>query len=96
MRKREAQSLNDILGESLRSLKIDGKLNETRLMEAWPSVVGSGITNHTKSLYVSRRILYVQMDSAVIRHELQMMRQSLMEHLNKAAGSETIKDIIFR
>jgi predicted nucleic acid-binding Zn ribbon protein len=96
MRKRDAQSLNDILGEALKSLRIDGKLNETRLMAAWPSIVGAGITNYTKSLYISRHVLYVQMDSPVIRNELQMMRQSLIEHLNKEVGTETIKDIVFR
>lgn len=96
MRKREAQSLSEILGESLKNLQIDGKIHETRIMDAWSDVVGPVITAHTGNKYVSRRILYVQMDTPIIRSELQMMRQSLVEKLNKVAGSDTIKDIIFR
>jgi predicted nucleic acid-binding Zn ribbon protein len=96
MRKRDAQSLHDILDEALKSLKIDGKLNETRVIAAWPEIVGSGIVAHTKSLYINRRVLYVQMDSPVIRNEMQMMRQSLIEHLNNRVGKEAIRDIVFR
>lgn len=96
MRKREAQALSEILGESLKNLQIDGKIHETRVLDAWPEVVGPVISAHTGNKYVSRRILYVQMDTPIIRNELQMMRQSLVERLNKAAGADTIKDIVFR
>jgi predicted nucleic acid-binding Zn ribbon protein len=96
MRKREAQSLSEILGESLKNLQIDGKINETRILDAWSEVVGPVISAHTINKYVSRRVLYVQMDTPIIRSELQMMRQNLVERLNKAAGADTIRDIIFR
>lgn len=96
MRKRNAQCLHDILDEALKSLHIDQKIFETRLISSFPEIVGSGIAKHTKKIYIQKGILYVQIDSAVIRNELQMMRQSLIEHLNKQVGHETIKDIIFR
>jgi len=96
MRRRNSQTIQEILEESLKSMHIDGKIYETRLMNAFPEIVGSGIAAHTKNIYISRGTLYVQMDSAVIRNELQMMRQSLINHLNKRVGHETIKDIIFR
>lgn len=96
MRKREAQSLSEILGDSLKNLQIEGKIHETRILDAWAEVVGPILAAHTGNKYVSRRILYVQMDTPIVRSELQMMRQSLVEKLNKAAGAETIKDIIFR
>ncbi|MCE5174577.1 MAG: DUF721 domain-containing protein [Bacteroidales bacterium] len=96
MRRRNTQSLHEILDEALKSMKIDGKLFETRLINAYPEIVGSGIAAHTKSLYIQRGVLYVKIDSAVIRNELQMMRQSLIEHLNRQVGHDTIKDIVFR
>jgi len=96
MRKTNAQSLRDILDESLKSLKIDGKIFETRIITSYPEIVGAGIAAHTKSLYIRKGVLYVQIDSAVIRNELQMMRQSLIEHLNKHVGHTTIQNIIFK
>lgn len=96
MRRRNSQTIQEILEESLKSMNIDGKIYETRLMNAFPEIVGSGIAAHTKNIYISRGTLYVQMDSAVIRNELQMMRQSLINHLNRQVGHDTIKDIIFR
>jgi len=96
MRRRNTQSLHEIIDEALKSLHIDGKIYETRLISAFPEIVGSGIASHTKNVYIQKGILFVQMDSAVIRNELQMMRQSLIEHLNRRVGHETIKDIVFR
>jgi predicted nucleic acid-binding Zn ribbon protein len=96
MRRRNAQSLHDILDEALKGLNIDQKLFETRLITAFPEIVGAGIAAHTKNVYIQKGILYVQMDSPVIRNELQMMRQSLIEHLNRQVGHTTIKNIVFR
>jgi Protein of unknown function (DUF721). len=96
MRKKNAQTLQEVLDEALKSMNIDGKLYETRLISSYSEIVGSGIAAHTKGLYIRKKVLYVQIDSPVIRNELQMMRQSLIGHLNKHVGHETIDDIIFR
>jgi predicted nucleic acid-binding Zn ribbon protein len=96
MRKRDAQSLGEILKESLHSLKIDGKIQETRLLEAWPEIVGSLVATHTLGTNISKKILYVKLDSPLLRSELQMMRQNLIDRLNVASGGDTIKEIIFR
>lgn len=96
MRRRNTQCLKEILDETLMNLRIDTKLYETRLISAFPQIVGPGIASHTKNVYIQKGILFVQIDSAVIRSELQMMRQNLIVHLNKHIGHEIIKDIVFR
>ena len=96
MRKREAQTLSEILQESLKNLQIDGKIQETRVLAAWPEVVGPLLASHTLGTNINRKVLYVRLDSPLLRNELQMMRQSLIERLNKASGSDTLKDIVFR
>lgn len=96
MRKREAQTLSEILQESLKNLQIDGKIQETRVLAAWSEVVGPLLASHTLGANINRKVLYVRLDSPLLRNELQMMRQSLIERLNKASGSDTLKDIVFR
>lgn len=96
MRKQEAQALSAILDESLRNLQIDGKIHESRVTAAWAEVVGPVIAAHTIDRYIAKQILFVKLDTPILRSELQMMRLSLIEKLNKAAGAETIRDIVFR
>lgn len=96
MRRKDAQTLGAILKESLEDLKIDVKIQETRLLEAWPEIVGPLLGTHTLSLRVYKQVLYVHVDSPILRSEYQMMRQSLVERLNQASGGNTIRDIVFR
>lgn len=97
MKKTDALPLRDILQESLRNLNIEDKIHESRLVEWWPAVVGTTIAGHTLSTTIVRKVLYVKLDTPILRNELQMMRQNLLEQLNKASGQpNTITDIVFR
>jgi len=96
MIKKNSQSLGEILDEFIKSQHLDGKLYETRLINAYPEIVGSGISSHTKNLYIKDGILYISFDSSVIRNEMQLMRQSLISRLNGHIGHDIIREIIFR
>jgi len=96
MIKKNAQSLHEILDELISSQHLDGKLYETRLINVYPEIVGAGINAHTKSLYIRDGVLYLSLDSSVIRNEMQLMRQNLISHLNRRIGHDIIREIIFR
>lgn len=96
MIKRNAQCIKDILDEFISSQNLEGKLYETRLKNAYPEIVGTGINSHTKSLFIKDGILYVSLDSSVIRNEMQLMRQSLISRLNKNIGHDIVRNIVFR
>lgn len=96
MKRQEARSVGDILNELLKIQQLDSKLNETKLIHAWPQVVGPAIARYTTNLYISRGILYVQLSSAVVRNELSMCRNMLLRQLNSTVGTTVIQNIIFR
>ncbi len=77
-------------------MKLEGKLNEIRLIESWEEIVGKAISSRTSKIYIKDQVLYIHMNSSVARNELLMLRQALKEKLNEKAGSEVIKDIILR
>ncbi len=96
MNKREIRSLKDILNDSLHDLNIDSKIKESRIIESWSAVVGPLIAAHTTEIKIYRKVLYIKLDTPILKNELQFMRQNLMTRLNEVAGGETIYDIIFR
>ena len=96
MRKRNTEELRDVLAQVLKQTKLDKPLAEKRLIDAWPIVLGANITQYTSSLTIKNRILNVSLTSSVLRHDLFLSKDQIVNSLNRHVGSEVIKDIIFR
>jgi len=87
--------LKDIINELLKEYKLSDKLKEIKLIETWPKVVGKIIAKHTTGIYVRNKKLYITLDNAAVREELQYAKTKLIKSLNKAVGGD-IEDIFFR
>jgi predicted nucleic acid-binding Zn ribbon protein len=96
MRRKETQRISDIITEVTRNTDLGSKLQETRLMENWVNILGPMIGNSTRKLFISKRVLFVYIESPVIRHELFMMRTRLLEVLNQSVGENIVDTIVFR
>lgn len=97
MKKKDAISLKEALVnffEENESLKIG--LAERKAVKAWSELFGEGVTHYTKKIYLQRNILYVHLSSSVLRAELLMSKDNLINKLNETAGIEVVKDIVFR
>ena len=70
------------------------KLAETRLINAWNTVLGVSISRFTDKLFIKKRTLYVHLTSAVLKSEIMMCREQLIIKLNKEAGRNVIDSII--
>lgn len=96
MRKRNTESLRDIIGQVLKTNHLDKQLNEKRLIEAWPKVLGENIMKYTSDLSIRNKVLYVSLNSSVLRHDLFISREEIKTSLNRSVGAEVINSIIFR
>jgi len=96
MRKKNTELLSDVIRQVLKQQHLDKPLNEKRLMDAWPMVLGTNIMQYTSELSIRNRVLYVKLTSSVLRHDLFISREEIKTSLNKQVGSEVIVDIIFR
>jgi len=89
-------SLKEVIEELLKVYRLDVKLDDVDLINSWEKVVGKMISNHTESLKVINRVLYVKVDSSALRHELHMERSKILKKLNKKVGKKVIDEIILR
>ncbi len=94
-RKSNEFTLKEAIEQLLSTYKMSGKINETRIIQAWEQVCGAMISRHTENLYIKNRILYVKVDSAALRNELSYAKTKLINALNNAVKEEVINDIIF-
>jgi predicted nucleic acid-binding Zn ribbon protein len=96
MRRSKTISLAEALKDYTREMNLDGKLSEVSVISSWQDIVGKAISSRTSKIYIKDHILYVHLNSSVVRNELLMLRETLREKLNEKAGSEVIKDIVLR
>lgn len=96
MRKRNTESLRDIIGQVLKSNHLDKQLNEKHVIDAWPKVLGDNIMKYTTDLTIRNKVLYVSISSSVLRHDLFISKEEIKASLNKQVGAEVINNIIFR
>jgi predicted nucleic acid-binding Zn ribbon protein len=96
MKRRNEYSIKEVLEAFVKAYRMEDKLNETELMNSWDKVVGPIFSNHTQHMSIKNKILYVQLDSAVLRNELMIARSKLVEMLNREIGKKIIEDIVLR
>ena len=96
MRRRNSESLDQVLQQVLKEQHLDGKLSEVRLINNWAGIVGPQLAAQTEKLYIRNHILYLHVKSAIVRNELMLMRASLIKKLNESVGMTAIKNIVLR
>jgi len=96
MRRSRTLSLAEALQDYIKEMNLEGKLNEVGLINSWEDTVGKVVASRTKKLYIKDKVLHVSLNSSVVRNELSMLRQELVNKLNEKAGTEVITDIVFR
>ena len=96
MRRSNTQSLSEVLKEYIEHNRIDRKLKEIDVVQGWEELLGKTISRYTKNIYISNRILYVEITSSVVKNELFMMREEICRRINENAGQDIVSKIIFK
>lgn len=97
MRKRNTESIGEVLKQYFEENPFfRRKLAESRAVTGWSKLLGPMIASYTSNIYYRNGILYVSLNSSVLRSELLMAKDRLITKLNEHAGIHIINDIVFR
>ena len=96
MRRSKTITLAEAVNDYIKEMNIGGKLSEVTIINSWEEIVGKAISSRTTKIFIKDHTLYVHLNSSVVRNELLMLRQELMEKLNQKAGTEVIRDIVLK
>ncbi len=89
-------TLKEVISQLLNTYRWGNKLDEVKVAESWEKVVGGIIGRHTTNIQVRNKILYVKLDSSVLRSELHMAKSKIVKSLNEEVGKDVIDDIVLR
>ena len=96
MRRSKTITLAEAIQDYLKEMHLEGKLSETGVINSWEEIVGKAIASRTSKIYIREGVLYVHLNSSVVRNELLMLRQALKEKINEKAGTEVIREIVLK
>ena len=88
MKRNDAEQIGKLIQQFLRQESLESPLNEQRLLDAWPQILGPAAA-YTSNLYIRNQTLYVHLTSAALR-------EVLVRTLNQRVGATVITNIIFR
>lgn len=95
MFKRSVQPIKNLILQNLRAQGLETPLLQKRLIDAWPTVVGSTVARYTHETFIQNQTLVVRLTRPTLRTELSMRRGELVKKLNEQVGGQVIADIRF-
>ncbi len=95
-RYKDGKRLNQALDEYLKAMGVDLKVKETQAIEHWGELMGDAVKARTEKIYIKDRVLYLSINSSVMRDELQQSKSSILKKFNESAGIDLIDNIFFR
>lgn len=96
MKKTNDRPIKDVLHELINAYKLNGKLNEARVVSSWNAVMGKTIAKHTTKIFVKNRKLFIAINSAPLKQEMFYAKEKIVQLMNKELGEAFIKDVVFQ
>ena len=96
MRRTKTILMGDLLDEFFKRPYVAAKVAEGRLPDTWREIVGDRVADLTTELRLEKRILYVRIQSSVVRSELFYQRDALKEEINRRSGVQLVNAVIIR
>jgi len=96
MRKSYTRKIDAVIREFLNEANLDKKLKEVHLVSEWEALMGKMVAARTRHIYIRNRTLFVHVTSPVLKNELIMMRNDIIEKLNELAGESLVEQLVVR
>ena len=94
MRRTKTILMGDLLDEFFKRPYVAAKVAEGKLPDTWREIVGDRVADLTTELRLEKRILYVRLQSSVVRSELFYQREALKEEINRRSGVQLVNAVI--
>lgn len=90
----DVQPLGDLIKAFYAKHKGSDYVDELKILNSWPNVVGPFIAKHTIDLAIRNKVLHVRVDSDSLRMELSYSKSLLLNNLNELVGREYLTEIV--
>ncbi len=96
MQKSNDITLKEALELMLKKYKLEKKVTEVEIMQAWVKSMGSFVAGNTTKVICMNDKATIYLKSSVMRNEFSMDKQKIIDTLNEELGSKLINEIEFK
>lgn len=94
-RKKETTTAGDAIRELLDAYKIKNKFSQTEVKSSWGQLMGKAIASRTTKLFFKKNVLFVELNSAVLKQELNMNKSKVLNILQEKFGKSIVEEVVF-
>jgi len=94
-RNKGTTSLGDAIKDLLNTYRIQGKYSQVEVLSSWDELMGKPIASRTNKLFFKNDVLFVELNSAALRHELKMNKSKILSKLQDKFGKTVVGEIVF-
>lgn len=91
----EGQPLKEVIDKLMKAYGMEAKMKEFDIINSWSELMGPAVAHRTKEISIRNKILYLKIDSSVMREELLVGKQIIIDRINDFSGKKMIEDIWF-
>ena len=96
MKKHNDQNIKEVLKELMGQRQLGGKLRLTKIRSSWGELMGPTISGYTTNIGLRKNTVYINLNSAPLKQELNMSKEKIIRLLNEALGEEYVKEVVIR
>lgn len=93
-RKSNESTIREAVDRLLKAYRLEDKMNELTIIERWEKIMGKPIALRTEEVYIKNKVLFIKLNSSVMRSELQNAKAKIIELINNDAGKEVITSVL--
>jgi len=93
-RPNEFQPIGYVIQELLKVYHIKSKFDETNVVASWEKLMGKPISRHTKRVSVRNKVVFAELDSPSMKHDLNLHKAQILEIFRKEFGTEAVGDLV--
>jgi predicted nucleic acid-binding Zn ribbon protein len=90
----EFQHIGTAIQQLLRSYHIKSKFDEASVVVSWERLVGRPIARRTKKVFVRNKVIFIELDSPAMKHDLNLHKARILEIFQKEFGQDAVGDIV--
>lgn len=96
MRRNKYIKLGDAISQLFKEEKLDEKYSIHAIRNAWEEIAGKLIANHTREIRYHQKVLFVAINSDVIRNEISYNKKALIDKINHFCGKRLVEEIVLK
>ena len=87
--------ISQAIQELLKTQHLKPKFDEANVIASWERIVGNAIAKRTKRIYVRNKVLFVELQSPSLKHDLGYHKKDMMDLFKKEFGDGVVGEIVF-